>query len=70
MAESGYAVLTVYNALGQEVKTLSSSYLSGGNYTVSWDATNDLGQHVPSGVYLYTLSANGSSVSKKMVLMK
>ena len=63
--------LTVYNALGQTVRTLVAEYQSAGSYAVEWDATNDSGQRVSAGLYLYRLQAGGEFVEvKKMLLLK
>jgi hypothetical protein len=61
--------LTVYNTLGQEVKTLvnesAGSGLSPGTYEVSFDGSN-----LSSGIYYYTLKFNENVYTKKMVLLK
>ncbi|MFQ6008288.1 MAG: T9SS type A sorting domain-containing protein, partial [Candidatus Zixiibacteriota bacterium] len=62
--------LTVYNILGQKVRTLIDKDQNAGRYTVPWDATDDLGNEVASGVYLYRLKAGEVTVSKKMLLLK
>lgn len=47
--------LKVYNTVGQLVKTLTKSKMSGGYHTLIWDGTNEKGRNVPSGVYIYSL---------------
>ena len=37
---------------------------------ISWKGDNNNGEFVTSGVYIYTLKANGTEVSKKMILIK
>ncbi|MGE5500035.1 MAG: T9SS type A sorting domain-containing protein [Syntrophothermus sp.] len=61
----GFVTLKVFNALGQEVRTLVNQYQGSGNYKVTFNA-NDL----PSGVYLYKLSAGSFNLVKKMMLVK
>jgi hypothetical protein len=60
----------VYNILGQKIKTLVSEYKDAGQYTVSWNATNENGQPVPSGVYFYRLKTDNYSETKRMMLLK
>ncbi len=63
--------LTVYNVLGQPVRTLVAEHQSAGHYAVEWDATNDSGQSVSSGMYFYRLQAGGDFLDiKKMLLLK
>ena len=63
--------LTVYNVVGQPVRTLIAEYQSAGRYAVEWDATNDSGHRLSSGMYFYRLQAGGEFVEvKKMLLLK
>jgi hypothetical protein len=57
--------LRVYDALGREVKVLVNETLKPGEYEVNFDGSN-----LPSGVYLYHLSAGEFTQTKKMVLIK
>ena len=63
--------LTVYNVFGQVVRTLVAEYQSAGRYAVEWDATNDSGHSLSSGMYFYRLQAGGEFLEvKKMLLLK
>jgi hypothetical protein len=62
--------LTIYNLLGQRVKTLFEGTQVSGFKTLTWDGTNDLGQKLSSGIYFYRLQADQFQQTKKMVLMK
>ena len=57
--------LAVYNLAGQQVATLVDGMVEAGTHTVTFDASN-----LTSGVYFYTLTANGVSTSQKMVLVR
>ncbi len=57
--------LKVYDALGREVTTLVNAKQAPGKYSVQFNASN-----LPSGVYFYTLRANGFVQTRKMVLIK
>ncbi len=59
-------VLTVYNTLGQKVRTLVNKSQKAGHHSVTFDASG-----LASGVYLYRLRAgNGAVLTKKMILMR
>ena len=63
--------LTVYNVFGQPVRTLVAEHQSAGRYAVEWDATNDSGHSLSSGMYFYRLQAGGAFLEvKKMLLLK
>jgi len=67
-AEGGRDVLTkliVYDMLGSEISTLVNAQLQPGRYEAVWNAGN-----LPSGVYLYALSAGEYRETKKMILVK
>ena len=62
--------LTIYNMLGQRVKTFNMQGTAAGYHTITWDATNDFGEQVGAGVYLYQLQAIDFVKTRKMVLLK
>ena len=62
--------LSVFNILGQKVRTLVDRELSAGDHHIEWNAEDDTGRKVASGIYFYRLSFDDISVSKKMILLK
>ena len=62
--------LTIYNMLGQKVKTFDMNDTPAGYHSIKWNATNDYGDPVSAGVYLYQLRANQYVMTRKMVLLK
>jgi hypothetical protein len=62
--------LTIYNVLGQQVKTLVNQEMSAGVQTIEWDGTDNSGRTVASGVYFYRLSADEFQATKKMLMLK
>jgi len=71
LPEAGDVTLEIYNMLGQVVRTLVSEHQNAGRYVLQWDATNDTGQPLSSGVYFYRIQAGGEFQSyKKMLLLK
>lgn len=57
--------LSIYNAKGQHIKTLTDKTLQKGSYNYSWDGKNDQGKEVTQGIYIYRLCSGKSSVSYK-----
>ena len=62
--------ISIYNVLGQQVKTLVNEAHQPGYYSVQWDGTNSAGTVLPNGLYIYTIDAGNFSSVKKLVLMK
>ncbi len=60
-----YITLNVYDVLGRLITSLVDGKVSAGTHTVSFNATA-----IPTGVYVYTMSAGGFSIARKMVLIK
>ncbi|MEW6196983.1 MAG: T9SS type A sorting domain-containing protein, partial [Bacteroidota bacterium] len=63
--QSGKVTLKVFDVLGREVAELLNTYHGAGSYEIPFDGSN-----LPSGVYFYNLTANGKSLTKKMMLLK
>lgn len=58
-------LLSVYDILGREIKTLLNKPMQPGSYEVEFDGSN-----LPSGVYFYRLTSNEFSQTRKMLLIK
>ena len=62
--------LTVYNVMGQKVRTLVNGALPAGTHSIEWDGRDDAARSVASGVYVYRLEMNGTATSQTMILAK
>jgi hypothetical protein len=63
--------LTIYNALGQKIKTLyNDQVLTAGRHEIVWDGTNEVGNRVATGMYIYTMKFGNYAKSMKMMLLK
>jgi hypothetical protein len=62
--------LAVYTMLGQRVATLVNGEALAGSQQVTWNGTDDAGNALPSGMYIYRLSARGTSQQHTMMLAK
>ena len=67
---SEFITLTIYNLLGQNVKTLVNKVLSPGQYTFEWDAIDAMGFPAASGIYFYELRSESFIARKKMLLIR
>ncbi|MCB0264062.1 MAG: T9SS type A sorting domain-containing protein [Calditrichaeota bacterium] len=62
--------LIIYSMNGQKLCTLVSGEKTAGFHTVEWNGTNDSGEKVASGIYIYRIHAGAFSKAKKIILMK
>ena len=62
--------ITIYDLLGNRIKSLVNDHYSIGSHFISWHARNDKGQPVSAGVYLYKVQAGEFQSTKKMILLK
>ncbi|MHB1049556.1 MAG: FlgD immunoglobulin-like domain containing protein [Bacteroidota bacterium] len=62
--------LTIYNILGQRIKTLVHGERSAGTYEIEWNGRDDNNIPVSSGLYLYRFNSEGMNIVKKMMLIK
>ncbi len=65
LPQAGFVKLTVFNLLGEEVKTLLNENREAGIHTVNFNASK-----FNSGLYLYKLESNNNVQIKKMLLLK
>ena len=65
LIEAENVKLTIYNILGQEIKTLLDEYKESGVYTINFNASD-----LNSGFYIYKLEAGSFTQTRKMTLIK
>ena len=70
IGKPGSVKLTVYNVMGQKVKTLVNSYKSTGKFSVKWNGVNEKDTKVSSGLYFYKLQTGNKTQMRKMILLK
>ena len=62
--------INIYNMLGQRVKVFSMPNTPAGTHTITWNATNQSGQPLSAGVYLYQMISEDFVQTRKMILLK
>ena len=65
-----YVTVIIYDVMGRKIKSLINTNQEAGYRSITWDATNDLGQPVSAGMYIYTIQAGEFRKTRKMVLLK
>ena len=62
--------LTIYNLMGKKIAQLVSTKQEAGRRSVQWNATDNFGNPVSAGIYLYQIRAGEFRQTRKMVLLK
>lgn len=66
LVQSDFVILKVYNTLGQEIRTLTDEFHTGGRYYINFNA-----EDLASGVYFYQLQVGSNPVqTRKMLLIR
>ena len=70
LPEDSFVDITVFDMLGNVVNNLVKTNQPSGFKSVQWNATNNQGEPVSAGVYLYSIEAGEFRQTKKMILLK
>ena len=70
LPKAGHIKLSVFNLLGQTVRTLYNEKLAAGRHSIIFDGTDENGSKIASGIYFYRLETGDFTQSKKMILLK
>jgi hypothetical protein len=70
LEKAGHARLTVVNVNGRPVRALREGRFEAGFHSVTWDARDDRGGGVPSGLYLVRLESANAVRTSKVVYLK
>ncbi len=65
LPKASFVKLTVYNIIGEKVATLVNEFNEAGIHTINFDASN-----LNTGLYVYSIDANGFHETRKMMLLK
>ena len=68
--EPAFTRIEIFNIKGQKIKTLINESLEAKNYQIVWNGTDDSESSVASGIYLYRMSTDKFSETRKMLLVK
>jgi len=70
LPEDAMVNITIYDMMGRVVRTLINGQQSAGYKSLQWNATNNSGQPISAGLYIYTIQAGEFSQTRKMILLK
>ena len=70
LPEDGLVNITIYDMMGRIVSNLVSGQQNAGYKSIQWNATNNRGELVSAGVYLYKIQTGDFVDTKKMIFLK
>lgn len=70
LPETKKVKIDIYSITGQKIKTLVNNTMKSGYHKITWDATDENGIKVSSGVYIYQLKYGNEVFTKKMIFAK
>jgi hypothetical protein len=70
LLQDRHVKLSIYSVLGKRIRSVVDEYQSAGFHQVGWDAKDDGGRDIASGVYFYNMRVGRFSETKKMILMR
>ncbi len=70
LSKSSFVRLTIYNIVGQKIKTLVNKYEEVGDKKIIWNGTDANGNSVATGIYFYRLETDQGAITRRMVLIK
>jgi len=65
-----HVTVEVFDLLGRKIVTLFNENVRAGTHTVVWDGTGRNGSSLPSGVYLYRVTAENTVRTGKMLMVR
>jgi hypothetical protein len=69
LPEDALVSINIYDLMGRSIKSLVNSNQPAGYRSIQWDATNNYGESVSAGMYIYTIQTGDFRATKKMVLL-
>ena len=70
LSYSALVSIDIYDMNGDLVAELLKDYQNTGHHFINWNGTNNHGQLVSAGIYLYSINAAGLFQTRKMTLLK
>ncbi len=70
MGSAGPVSINVFDVSGHKIRSLYNGIQIPGQHEVRWDAKNDNGRSMSSGVYLFKVNVNGKTHTAKTLLLK
>ena len=70
LPKESFVNITIYDILGNEIKNLVDQIEDSGSKLIQWKATNNAGQSVSAGAYLYSIEVGHFRQTKKMIFLK
>ena len=69
LPKNEYVSINIFDLMGRQIKSLVNKKQFAGFRSIQWDATDNSGQQVSAGMYIYRIQAGEFRQTKKMLLL-
>lgn len=70
LPKTSHVAVKIYNTLGKEVRQLINTNLNVGHHRMVWDGTDNYGNKVSSGLYMYQLRTDSHTLARTMSILR
>ncbi|MBS3742209.1 MAG: T9SS type A sorting domain-containing protein, partial [Candidatus Cloacimonetes bacterium] len=70
ISQDSHVKITIYNILGQRVKTLVNETLNFGSHSHNWNGTDDRNRPLQNGIYFYKIETDKHSETQKLLKLE
>ena len=68
--KQGEFQIKIHNVKGELIRIWNRTFTQKGNHTINWDATDDLGISVPSGIFFISVENSSEIQREKVILLR
>ena len=70
LPEENTVTIILYDIKGSMIRTLINNRQTVGRKSILWNGKNDVGELVPGGIYVYTMTSGNFSSTRKIIFLK
>ena len=70
LSEYQFVSIVIYDITGSKIRSLVNSKQPAGNHIIRWDAKDDIGKNISSGIYIYSIQIGEYRSTKNIVFLK
>ena len=68
LEEKAFISIDIYNIHGKLLNRLENSFFDTGNYSLTWNGTDETGRRMPAGIYVFRFNVGSNSYNRRVVL--
>ncbi|MCK4700400.1 MAG: T9SS type A sorting domain-containing protein, partial [Bacteroidales bacterium] len=68
LEEKAFISIDIYNIHGKLLNRIENSFYDTGNYSLTWNGTDETGRRMPAGIYVFRFNVGSNSYNRRVVL--